>query len=84
MERTDFCTSVPPHIHPPMAQVPCATTEAVIPDCPRGLYIIMSAGSAIRRPYERLLMVIDLYMERRITTKGARELTHEFANYREL
>jgi hypothetical protein len=67
-----------------MAQVPCATTEAVIPDCPRGLYIIMSAGSAIRRPYERLLMVIDLYMERRITTKGARELTHEFANYREL
>src|SRR6202167_3919213 len=42
MERTDFCTSVPPHIHPPMAHVPCATTEAVIPDCPRGLYIMPS------------------------------------------
>src|ERR1035441_9542638 len=49
MERTDFCTSVPPHIHPPMAQVPCATTEAVIPDCPRGLYIML-AGSAIPGP----------------------------------
>jgi hypothetical protein len=68
MERTDFCTSVPPHIHPPMAQVPCATTEAVIPDCPRGLYI-MPARSAIRGPYEYVLRRIDLSVELRLIAR---------------